>query len=57
MNAFSRCFCLALVVAQGGLLAQSLDGVVTPEPATAGLVIAGLAGFGLVLWRRNRNRE
>jgi len=31
------------------------DTVVTPEPATAGLVATSLIGLGLMLWQRRRN--
>jgi len=30
---------------------------VTPEPSMIGLVAAGLAGVGVVAWRRNRKKK
>ena len=32
------------------------DGSVVPEPATIGLMGAGLAAFGFAAWRKNRRR-
>ena len=32
------------------------DGAVFPEPATIGLIGAGLAAFGFAAWRKNRKR-
>ncbi len=36
--------------------ALALDSVITPEPGTIGLMVGGLAGLGLVAWRKNRNK-
>lgn len=37
-------------------LDESPDGAVVPEPATIGLMGAGLAAFGFAAWRKNRKR-
>jgi hypothetical protein len=41
------------------VLAQDSDGTLpsaAPEPATVALMTAGLAGIGIVAWRRNRRK-
>jgi Na+/glutamate symporter len=49
----------ALAVAAFTIPTQALavDSVITPEPGTVGLMVAGLAGIGIAAWRRNRNKE
>lgn len=53
-----RALMIALL-ASASLLAQDSDDdvpTVVPEPATVGLMAAGIAAFGFAAWRRNRKR-
>ena len=37
--------------------ALASDSVITPEPGTVGLMVAGIAGMGIAAWRKNRTKE
>jgi len=47
-------FALAALTLPSQALAS--DSVITPEPGTVGLMVAGMAGMGFVAWRRNRRK-
>jgi len=36
--------------------ALASDSVITPEPGTVGLMVAGIAGMGIAAWRKNRKK-
>ena len=47
---------VCLVAGAAFVFGQPLDSAPTPEPATVALLGAGLAGLGVLAWRRNRKR-